>query len=184
MIIMCRNTFLFSTTLTKHQKLFFFFKILLKKSFQSLCQAYSLEHSQFNRSGFRIMKKRQYGTFFFHSMNVTQRLFFSLPYWFWKQTCNSEASWLLTAGKLIFLSSCRYIHLSSVHFSQQVPDQWLHALNSFASRHLVNATQTIKGAAGMTTAWKIPHMERWKTTCGFLSAEASSAARQWEWVRE
>lgn len=30
----------------------------------------------------------------------------------------------------------------------------------------------------MTSAWKIPHMERWKMTCGFLSAEANSAVWQ------
>lgn len=42
----------------------------------------------------------------------------------------------------------------------------------------VDPAQTIKGAAGMTSAWKIPHMERWKMTCGFLRAEASSAVWQ------
>lgn len=39
----------------------------------------------------------------------------------------------------------------------------------------VDPAQTIKGAAGMTSAWKIPHMERWKMTCGFLSTQANSA---------
>lgn len=91
-----------------------------------------------------------------------------------------KTPWLQTAGKFIFMRLRCYFRPSSVHVSQQVPDQWLHALNSCASRHLVNAAQTIKGAAGMTSAWKIPHMERWKTTCGFLSAEASSAAWQGE----
>lgn len=44
----------------------------------------------------------------------------------------------------------------------------------------VDPAQTIKGAAGMTSAWKIPHMERWKMTWGFLSTEASSAIWQWK----
>lgn len=46
----------------------------------------------------------------------------------------------------------------------------------------VDPAQTIKGAAGMTSAWKIPHMERWKMTCGFLSTEANSAF--WQRTRE
>lgn len=34
----------------------------------------------------------------------------------------------------------------------------------------VDPAQTIKGAAAMTSACKIPHVERWKMTCGFLWA--------------
>lgn len=30
----------------------------------------------------------------------------------------------------------------------------------------------------MTSVWKIPHMERWKMTCDFLSAEANLAVWQ------
>lgn len=45
---------------------------------------------------------------------------------------------------------------------------------------LVDPAQTIKGAAGMTSGWKIPHLQRWKMTCGFLSAEANSAVWQGE----
>lgn len=42
----------------------------------------------------------------------------------------------------------------------------------------VGPAPTIKAAAGMTSAWKIPHMERWKMTCGFLCAEASPTVWQ------
>lgn len=30
----------------------------------------------------------------------------------------------------------------------------------------------------MMSVWEIPHMERWKMICGFLSAEANSAVWQ------
>lgn len=85
------------------------------------------------------------------------------------------------AGKSIFMGSYHYFCSQSIRC-------WAGA-NSVTScakfiseSSFVDPAQTIKGAAGMTSAWKIPHMERWKMTCGFLSAEASSAV--WQRRRE
>lgn len=137
------------------------------------------EYSWCVRSGFGIEKNRQRSTFFpQQSLNMAKHFHLLCDY-LKTGPGHCETSWFkaYAAFKCCVCRLYRYICSSSVRCLTGARS--VTSCAKFITKSsFVAPAQTIKGAAGMTSAWKIPHMERWKMTCGFLSAEASSAVWQ------